>query len=94
MAVHILPYPSELEVREGARRRLAAQLTSVARTCSLPIRVELVFARSREDAYRTLLKPESLVVIGTRQRSWRTREERFARRLAARGHSVAIVGVK
>lgn len=94
MAVHVLPYPSPLECQEGIRRRLEAELTAVARTSPAATRVKLVFARDREDAYLGLLGRHSLVVIGTRDRWWRTREERLARKLTAGGHYVALVKVK
>jgi hypothetical protein len=94
MAVYVLPYPSPLECQEGIRKRLEAELTAVARTSPVSIRVKLVFARDREDAYLGLLGRQSLVVIGTKDRWWRTREERLARRLTAGGHSVAVVKVR
>jgi hypothetical protein len=94
MAVYVLPYPSPLECQEGIRQRLEAELTAVARTSPVRIRVKLVFARNREDAYLGLLTRQSLVVIGTKDRWWRTPEERLARRLTAGGHSVAVVKVK
>jgi hypothetical protein len=94
MAVYVLPYPSPLECQEGIRKRLEAELTAVARTSPAAIRVKLVFARNREDAYLGLLKRQSLVVIGTKDRWWRTREERLARRLTAGGHSVAVLKVR
>jgi hypothetical protein len=81
MAVHVLPYPAPLECQEGIRQRLEAELTAV-------------FARDREEAYLALLRRESLVVIGTKDRWWPTGEERFARKLAAHGHSVAVIKVK
>jgi hypothetical protein len=94
MAVHVLPYPSPLECQEGIRKRLEAELTAVARTSAVSIRVKLVFARDREDAYLGLLKRRSLVVIGAKDRWWKTREERLARRLTSSGHSVALVKVR
>ena len=94
MAVHILPYPAPLEVSEGVRERLAAQLTAVARTVQAAVAVKLVFARDRDVAYRALLSRQSLIVVGTKDHWWRTREERFARKLASHGHSVAVVKVK
>ena len=94
MAVHVLPYPSPLEIQEGIRKRLEAELRALARTSPVEIRVKLVFARDRSDAYLGMLRHQSLIVIGTRDRWWRTREERLARRLTAGGHSVALVKVK
>ena len=94
MAVHVLPYPAPLECQEGIRKRLETELTTVARSNPAAIRVKLVFARDRADACLGLLKPRSVVVIGARQRWWTTPEERLARRLAAHGHSVAVIKVK
>jgi hypothetical protein len=94
MAVHVLPYPAPLECQEGIRKRLEADLAAMARTSPVAIRVKLIFARDREAAFLALLKPQSLVVIGTKDRWWRTREERLARRLTAGGHRVAVVKVR
>ena len=94
LAVHVLPYPAPLECQAGIRQRLEAELTAVARATPALVRVKLVFARDREETYLALLRRESLVVIGTKDRWWRTREERFARKLAAHGHSVAVIKVK
>jgi len=94
MAVHVLPYPSPLECREGIRQRLEAELTTVAHTTPASIRVKLVFARDPADAYLGLLRRDSLIVIGAKNRWWRTREERLARRLTSSGYSVAIIKVQ
>lgn len=94
MAVHVLPYPSPLECRESIRLRLEAELASVTRTTSACVRVKLVFARDRADAYMGLLRRDSLIVIGAKKRWWRTSEERLARRLTSGGYSVAVVKVK
>ena len=94
LAVHVLPYPAPLECQRGIRQSLEAELATVARATSASLHVKLVFARDREKTYLALLRRESLVVIGTKDRWWRTREERFARKLAAHGHSVAVIKVK
>ncbi len=94
MAVHVLPYPAPLECQEGIRQRLESELAAVARTSPVSIRLKLVFARDRDDAYLGLLRPQSIVVVGTKDHWWRTREERFARRLATRGHCVTVIKVK
>jgi len=94
IAVHVLPYPAPLDCQQGIRRRLEAELTTMARATAAALRVTLVFARDREETCLALLRRESLVVIGTKDRWWPTREERFARKLAAHGHSVAVIKVK
>jgi hypothetical protein len=94
LAVHVLPYPSPLECHEGIRGRLEAELTAIARTSPVSIRVKLVFARDRQAAYLGLLRRGSLVVIGMKDRWWITREKRLARRLVFSGHSVAVIKVR
>lgn len=94
MAVHVLPYPSPLECHDGIRKRLEAELTAVARSSPVAIRVKLVFARDPADAYLGLLRRHSLVVIGAKDRWWRTREESLARKLTVGGHSVAVIKVR
>ncbi len=94
LAVHVLPFPAPLECEEGIRKRLEGELTAIARSSPVAIRVKLFFARDREAAYAGLLKRHSLVVIGTKVRWWRTTEERLARRLTSSGHSVALLKVR
>lgn len=94
MAVYVLPYPTPLEIQEGVRKRLESDLTAVARTSPAPIHVKLVFARDRVNACLGMLPREALVVIGTKDRWWRTREESLARRLTSGGHSVAVIRVR
>jgi len=94
IAVYVLPYPAPLECQQGIRTRLEAELAAVARTSSAAVRLKLVFARDRSRAFCDLLPRRSVVVMGTKQRWWPTPEERFARKLARAGHSVALVRVK
>ncbi len=94
MAVHVLPYPAPLECQEGVRRRLEGELAALVRPGPVAIRAQIVFARSRDEGYLGMLPPRPVVVVGVRRRLWRTPEERLARRLAAAGHSTAMIGVK
>jgi hypothetical protein len=93
MAVRVLPYPWALECPEGIRKRLEAEVTAIARTSDTEVSVDLVFARDWENAYLGLLERGQMVVIGAKDRWWRTREQRLARKLTMAGHSVAIVKV-
>ena len=94
IAVHVMPYPAPLQCQDGIRQSLEAELIAVARTSPVAVRVELIFARDREEAYLGVLWRKPLIVIGARDRWWRTREERLARRLAGKGHSVAVIKVR
>ncbi len=58
------------------------------------VSLHLVFARDWEATYVALLRNQSLIVIGSKDRWWPTREQRLAQQLTAHGHSVAVIKVK
>lgn len=91
MAVHVVPFPAPLEASVGIRARLECELAAVARACSAPVRVSLVFARDWQQAYLSQLPRRSLVVIAAANRWWQTREEKLAKRLAREGYAVTVI---
>lgn len=91
VAVHTAPYPREFHCPTATHGFLVEQLVGLASECPLPVESEVVLARTHADGYRHALDPESLVVVGSRKRLWRTDEEKLARALAADGHRVALL---
>lgn len=57
---------------------------------SLHTAVYLYLCRDEKPALRQMLRPQSLVVIGSRRRWWRTKEQRLAERLRHDGHQVFL----
>jgi hypothetical protein len=93
LAVHIVPYPLQLRALGNIENHLAEQLQTVAAASSLPVAARIVFARDVSEAFRQAVRPESLVLIGSRKRWWRTWSDRWARDLAAQGFRTALVHV-
>ena len=91
LAVHIVPYPLQLRALGTIEDRLRAELEAMAAASSLPVSARIVFARDINDAFRQFVRPESLVLIASRKRWWRTRPDRWAKELAARGFRTALV---
>jgi hypothetical protein len=91
IAVHIVPYPVQLEPLAAMEEHLRTELRKVADGSDLPITARITFARELADAFRQYVRPESLVVIASRKRWWRTRPERWARELARHGFRTALV---
>ena len=91
LAVHIVPYPLQLGVLEVMEKHLETELQQVAEESSLPVTARIVFARDLAEAFRQCVQPESLVVIGSKKRWWRTRPERWARELARHGFRTVLV---
>jgi hypothetical protein len=91
--VHVLPYPRPLDQPDVSSEHLENKLADAAGQCPLPVRAEVVYARDRQEAFRQLLPPGSLVLIATRTRWWPTAQQRLAHSLSRAGHSVALLAV-
>jgi hypothetical protein len=91
VAVYVAPYPAELRCPAAMERHLTARLTELAERTSLPSCVDLVVSRDRAEGFRQVLPPGSAVLLGSRKRFWRTREEKLARELTRLGHHVLLI---
>ncbi len=93
IAVHSVPFPADFRCPVAVHACLVEQLVDLASRCTLPVDAQVVLARSRDEGFRYMLKPESTVLVGSRKHFWRTAEERLAKTLVADGHKVALVHV-
>ncbi|HXB73075.1 MAG TPA: hypothetical protein VNY05_32865 [Candidatus Acidoferrales bacterium] len=93
VAVHTIPYPADFPGPASVHAHLVEQLQNLAGRCTLPVQAQVVMARSREEGFRYILRPDSMVLLGTRKRLWPTSEERLAKMFVADGHKVALVHV-
>jgi hypothetical protein len=91
LAVHIVPYPLQLGPLSIMEKHLEGELNQAAEASDLPVTARIAFSRDLTEAFRQCVRPESLVVICTRKRWWRTRAERWARELARNGFRTALV---
>jgi len=93
IAVHTVPYPADFECPTAVHAHLVDQLVDLASHSQLPVTPHVVLARSRDEGLSFAMKPQSVVLVGTRKHFWRTSEESLARSLARDGHRVALVYV-
>ncbi len=91
VAVQVLPFPAPFYCPSSVHAHLEQQLTELAGECAVPIDVTVVLARDPEEGYLEMLDPGMTVLIATRRRWWRTREEKLARALKRAGHKVVLV---
>ena len=94
VAVHTIPYPATFGCPTAVHAHLVEQLVDLASRCPLPVNPQVVLARSREEGFRHVLRPESTVLVGSRKHWWRSNEESLARSLARDGHKVALLHVE
>jgi hypothetical protein len=93
LAVHTVPFPASFASATASHAHLVGQLVDLATQCPIPVTPQVVLARGREEGFRYMLKPESIVLVGTRKHLWQTPEEHLARALAHAGHKVALLHV-
>ncbi|MGD0136315.1 MAG: hypothetical protein ABSE57_30085 [Bryobacteraceae bacterium] len=86
----IVPYPLPLTsppvLIDFSERRLRV----IACNSRVETRVSIYLCRDRLETLRSVLKPHSLVVIGSRKSWWSTAEKRLAAKLRHFGHQVVV----
>ncbi len=89
--IQVVPFPMELTQSPVYLDFLRSQLESYR--SDLPLAAEIRLAREFEPGLLGTLTPDSIVVLASRKRLWRTRNERLAANLRKAGHNVVLVAV-
>jgi hypothetical protein len=87
--VQVVPYPLDLNQSPVYIDFLKSQLARFH--SELPIAGEVRLARELEPGLLGTLGPDSIVVLASGKRLWRTRNERLAESLRRAGHIVVLV---
>jgi hypothetical protein len=66
------------------------RLKVIANNCRVETRVSIYLCRNALETLRSVLKPHSLVVLGSPKRWWPTAEKRLAAKLRQWGHQVVV----
>jgi hypothetical protein len=86
----VIPYPLDLNSPDISISFVEEQLVLLARHQPVETSFQVYLCRDPADAIHRALKPQSVVVIGTRRRWWPTREESLAKTLGREGHHVML----
>lgn len=81
-----LPLDSPPILLDWSERRFEV----IARNSTVETNVHIYLCRDREETLRSILKPNSLVVMGAAKRWWPTAAKRLANKLRQAGHEVVI----
>jgi len=87
--VQVVPFPLDLNQSPVYVDFLKTQLAQFE--SALPASGEIRLARDFEAGLESTLDPDSVVVLATRNRPWKTRTERLAASLRRVGHKVVMV---
>ena len=90
--VQVVPFPLDLRFSPVPVEFLESQLTHLGEdVLSLPFSAEIRLAREFETGLMGALHYRSMIVLATKKRPWRTRNERLAESLRAAGYTVVLV---
>ncbi|HEX4274975.1 MAG TPA: hypothetical protein VHZ74_06455 [Bryobacteraceae bacterium] len=87
--IQVVPFPMDLSQSPVYLDFLKSQLQRYE--SELPVAGEIRLARELEPGLLGTLSPNSIVVLATGKRLWRTRNERLAAALRRAGHKVVLV---
>jgi hypothetical protein len=87
--VQVVPFPMELDQSPVYIDFLKDQLAQFQ--SDLPVAGEIRLAREFEDGLLGTLGPDSVVVLATPRKLWKTRNERLAASLRRAGHKVVLI---
>jgi hypothetical protein len=85
-----VPYPLPLTCPPVLVDFNERRLRVIASNCRVETRVSIYLCRDPLEILQSVLKPHSLVVVGSRKRWWPTAEKRLARKLRRFGHQVVV----
>jgi hypothetical protein len=86
----VVPYPLPLTSPPVLVDFNERRLRVLASHCRVETRVSIYLCRDPWETLQSVLKPHSLVVVGTRKRWWPTAEKRLAAKLRRAGHEVMV----
>jgi hypothetical protein len=86
----IVPYPLPLTSPPVLVDFNERRLRVIASHCRVETRVSIYLCRDALETLKSVLKPGSLVVVGTRKRWWPTPEKRLAAKLRHTGYEVVV----
>ena len=86
--VQVVPFPLELDHPPVSVEFLSDRLGAMC--CHLPMMMEIHLAREVVPALNAALKPNSIVVLTSKWRPWKTHQEKLAAELKRAGHQVLI----
>ena len=91
--IQVVPFPCSLNQPPIDRKFSECRLQGLLKESGLSGKAAVVYTRDWLEGFKKVLEPGSLVVIATKKRCWRTREDKLARTLMMAGHQVLLLPV-
>jgi hypothetical protein len=91
--IQVVPFPCSLNQPPVNTKFSEMRLKALLKESGLPGKAVVIYTRDRLESFKKVLEPGSLVVIATKKRWWRTREDKLAGTLIKAGHQVLLLPV-
>jgi hypothetical protein len=86
----VIPYPLALKSPQVPVQFAEQQLLAMAGEQPVETSIKIYLCRDLTETIRQVLKPDSMVIVGSRKRWWPTREKKLAAALRRDGHRVIL----
>jgi len=90
VSAQIVPYPLPVNQPPVNLQHLQHELELISERSGLEVEAEIVLARDIQTALQKALEPHSVVVLASRRRLWRTKEESLRKECVKAGHEVVL----
>jgi hypothetical protein len=94
LVLEVVPYPLPLDSPSRPLDFTGRRFSTLAEDARIDTVVDIRLGRDREQMLDAMLRPHSMLVLGSRRGWWPTRETRLARRLQRQGHHVMFARTK
>jgi hypothetical protein len=89
--VQVVPYPLPLERPPVDVGFLAERLRALVDEAAVPVEINIYFGRDVLETLETVLHPDTVLVAGSENYGWLSREQKLIGRLIKHGHAVVLV---
>jgi hypothetical protein len=89
--IQVVPFSCPMDQPPINREFSEQRLRDLFAQTGLPGTTAVVYTRDWLEGYRQALEATSLVILATKKRWWRTREQKLARALQTAGHRVMLL---
>jgi hypothetical protein len=93
LIARIVPYPLPLEHPPVSTEFTEQFLSQLVKGPDVATTVHVLLCRDRNETIRRAVRPDSIVLIGSRKRWWPNRDNTLARRLRRDGHHVIVLNL-
>lgn len=91
--IQVVPFPCPLNHPPVNKKFSEQRLVELFSETGLRGNIAVLYTRDWLEGFKKVLEPGSLVVVATKKRWWRTRQEKLARALTKAGHHVMLLPV-